>query len=294
MADLSLRQLRIFVSVAHTGNLGRTADALYLTRGAVSQAIKTLEEQLGVALFERRAQRLVLNTQGRQLLPMAEELLAREQGVMALFQSGLSATPLRLGASATIGNYLLPGLLANHWPSDWPLPAVTLANSYQLQEQLAERALDLALVESESIHGELVRHLWREDEMVLVAPPAHPLAGQAVPWSALNDQSWVLREVHSGSREQFDHHLAPRLERFSVVLELGQLEAVVRAVEAGLGLSLVSRLACDDALRQGRIAEVFLPQPIYRRLSLVHPPGSEHLPQLQRVLALLAQERTTS
>ncbi len=292
MADLSLRQLRIFVSVAHSGNLGHSAEALYLTRGAVSQAIKSLEEQLGVALFERRAQRLVLNTQGRQLLPMAEELLAREQGVLALFQSGTSATPLRLGASATIGNYLLPALLAHHWPSDWPLPAVTLANSYQLQNQLAERRLDLALVESESIHAELVRHLWRDDEMVVVAPVSHPLAGESVDWADLDGQHWVLREVHSGSREQFDHHLAPRLARFQVVLELGQLEAVVRAVEVGLGLSLVSRLACGDALRQGRIAEVLLPQAIRRRFSLVHPPGSEHLPQLQRVLVLLEGSRT--
>ncbi|MBY6186515.1 LysR family transcriptional regulator [Marinobacter hydrocarbonoclasticus] len=291
MADLSLRQLRIFVSVAHTSNLGRSADALFLTRGAVSQAIKTLEEQLGVALFERRAQRLVLNTQGRQLLPMAEELLAREQGVMALFQTGTSATPLRMGASATIGNYLLPQLLARDWPHDWPLPLVSLANSYQLQEQLAGRALDFALVESESIHGELVRHLWREDEMVLVAPSGSPLAGTSVTWRQLDGQNWVLREVHSGSREQFDHHLAPRLTDFNVVLELGQLEAVVRAVEAGLGLSLISRLACEEALKQERVAEVVLPQPIMRRLSLVHPPGSEHLPQLQRVLALLEAER---
>ncbi|MBW3164746.1 LysR substrate-binding domain-containing protein [Ferrimonas balearica] len=289
MAYLSLRQLRIFVSVAHTGNLGRSADALFLTRGAASQAIKALEQQLGVELFERRAQRLVLNTQGRQLLPMAEELLAREQGVMTLFRSGVSATPLRLGASATIGNYLLPTLLARHWPDDWPLPVVTLANSYQLQQQLAERALDFALVESESIQAGLVRQPWRADEMVVVTPPDHALAGQTVPWQALEQQNWVLREVHSGSREQFDHHLAPRLNRFKVVLELGQLEAVVRAVQAGLGLSLVSRLACEAAIRQGWVGQVSLPHPIQRRFSLVHPPGSEHLPQLQRVLALLEE-----
>ncbi|MBY5992453.1 LysR substrate-binding domain-containing protein [Ferrimonas balearica] len=287
MVDLSLRQLRIFASVARSGNLGISAEALFLTRGAVSQAIKALEQQLGVALFDRRAQRLVLNTQGRLLLPMAEEMLAREQGMLALFQSGAGATPLRLGASATIGNYLLPRLLAERWPKTWPLPRITLANSHQLQQRLTTFELDLALVESDSLFGELVRHPWREDEMVVLAPAEHPLANRTVGWSQLAGQDWVLREVMSGSREQFDHHLAPKLEEYRVVLELGQLEAVVQAVAAGLGLSLVSNLAAEAALAQGRVARVQLPTPLVRRLSLMHPPGSEHLPQLQRVLTAL-------
>ncbi|SHH93822.1 DNA-binding transcriptional regulator, LysR family [Ferrimonas marina] len=291
MAELSLRQLRVFVSVAHSGNLGQSAEALFLTRGAVSQAIKALEQQLGVALFERRTQRLLLNSQGRQLLPLAEALLAQEQGVQALFHSGALQIPLRLGASTTIGNYLLPTLLAQHWPGEWPLPQVQLANSEHLQQALLQRELDLALVESESLHSELSRWPWREDEMVLIAPADHPLAGQSAAWSALEGQPWVLREPRSGSRAQFDHRVAPQLQRVQVVLELGQLEAVVRAVAAGLGLSLVSRLACQQAIAQGQVSELRLPETLVRRLYLVHPPSSDALPALQRLKGLWSGEQ---
>ncbi|GAA4886246.1 LysR substrate-binding domain-containing protein [Ferrimonas pelagia] len=285
MARLSLHQLNVFCHVANNGNLGQSAEQLHLSRGAVSQALKTLEQQLGVTLFERSVQGLALNSHGHQLRPKAEAILAQEQELLQLFHPSGALAGLRLGASRSIGTYLLPGLLAQ-W-AEPQLPSITLANSHQLQQQLLNYQLDIALIESERIDPRLIRHHWRRDEMVLIGPPAHPLADRQVSWAQLEGQRWVLREADSGSREQFDHHIQPFLQQASIVLELSDLEAVARAVEAGLGLSLLSRLVCAAPLAQHTLSELRLPQPLYRRFSVVYRPESAALPQLQQLLQRL-------
>lgn len=293
MNPLSLRQLRMFMDVAHTLNLGTSADRLSLTRGALSQGIKNLEQHLGRPLFERHQGRLLLNSHGRQLLPVAEELLAREQALVEQFHQGKGNTKLRIGASATIGNYLLPDTIASLWPKPWSLPEVVLANSEQLQRQLHDRHLDVAFVETNRIHTELLHRIWRQDEMILIAHPNHPLVGQQAHWHQLASLPWVLRESGSGSRDQFDHFVAPHLPHSNIVLELSAIEAVINAVIAGLGITLVSKLACLRQLEAGLVAAITLPSPIVRNLSVVFPPGIEQLPQLQYLLEALNIDKTT-
>ncbi|BDY04535.1 LysR substrate-binding domain-containing protein [Ferrimonas sp. YFM] len=288
MVDLSLKQLRLFCFVAQTGNLGVTAERLFLTRGAVSQGIKALESQLGVSLFERQAQRLHLNARGHLLLPLAEQMLNRQASILALFEPGDSQVPLRLGASLTIGNYLLPTLLGEALQQIRLCGEVRLANSAEIQQALVAHQLDLGLIESETLEPELERCHWRDDEMVLIARAGHPLSGQVADWGLLSEETWVLRERHSGSREQFDHHLRPRLKPEIRILELGSLEAVVRSVQSGLGCALVSRLACDEALDREVISRIHLPEPILRRLYIVWGQGNRALPQVASALKLLS------
>ncbi|WP_028109078.1 LysR substrate-binding domain-containing protein [Ferrimonas futtsuensis] len=288
MVDLSLKQLRLFCSVARTGNLGITAEQLFLTRGAVSQGIKALESRLGVSLFERQAQRLHLNARGHLLLPLAQQMLNRQENILALFEPGGSQAPLRLGASLTIGNYLLPTLLGGEF-GGIPLDGeIRLANSAEIQRALVAYQLDLGLIESEILEPGLERRHWRDDEMVMIAPVDHPLSGKVADWERLSEETWVLRERQSGSREQFDRYLGPRLKPVIRTLELGSLEAVVRSVQAGLGCALVSRLACDDGLARRVVSQVELPEPIYRRLYLVWGEGNRALPQVASALKLLS------
>ncbi|WP_169307102.1 LysR substrate-binding domain-containing protein [Ferrimonas sediminicola] len=282
-----MRQLRLFCSVAETANLGRTAESLCLTRGAVSQGLKALESQLGVTLFERQAQRVRLNVRGRLLLPLARQMVNRQQCIVSLFQSGASQAPLRLGASLTIGNYLLPTLLSGALSEVALDGAVRLANSAEIQASLARYELDLGMIESDRLHPGLERRHWRDDEMVVIAPPGHPQHGALADWQTLSRETWVIRERRSGSREQFDRHLAPKLTEAHRTLELGSLEAVVRSVRAGLGCSLVSRLACDEALSQGAVSHIEMATPIVRRLYLVWGQGNTALPQVESALTLL-------
>ncbi len=273
--NISFRQLKAFVAVARLGNLGAAADQLCLTRGAISQALKELETQLGTPLFDRAHPHLLLNSEGALLLPLADEMLTRLDDIGELFQhSGDSAGKalLRIGASQTIGNYLLPSLLAGLGPH-WQL-SVFIANSQQLAERLLAFELDLALIEGEVTHPQLHSEAWQQDQMVLVASPAHPLAlsvtatGKVLSASDLAGQYWVLREPASGSREQFDKYLRPQLTNPGTVLELNTLEAVLNTVQQGLGLTLVSELAARDRLASGALQMLPFAQPMPRQLHL--------------------------
>lgn len=278
--NISFRQLKAFVAVARFGNLGAAADQLCLTRGAISQALKELELQLGTPLFDRAHPHLLLNSEGALLLPLADEMLTRLDDIGELFQQsgetgGSGKALLRIGASQTIGNYLLPSLLAQLGPQ-WRL-SVFIANSQQLAERLLAFELDLALIEGEVTHPQLHSEAWQQDQMLLVTSPMHPLAQRVAATGAVDaalsaadlaDQYWVLREAQSGSREQFDKYLRPQLAALGTVLELNTLEAVLNTVQQGLGLTLVSELAVQDRLRSGALVVLPFSQPMPRQLHL--------------------------
>jgi DNA-binding transcriptional LysR family regulator len=278
--NISFRQLKAFVAVARLGNLGAAADQLCLTRGAISQALKELELQLGTPLFDRAHPHLLLNSEGALLLPLADEMLTRLDDIGELFQQsgetgGSGKALLRIGASQTIGNYLLPRLLAQLGP-EWRL-SVFIANSQQLAERLLAFELDLALIEGEVTHPQLHSEAWQQDQMLLVTSPAHPLAQRlavtgavdaALSAADLAGQYWVLREAQSGSREQFDKYLRPQLANTGTVLELNTLEAVLNTVQQGLGLTLVSELAVQDRVHSGALVVLPFAQPMPRQLHL--------------------------
>lgn len=284
---LTLQQLKVFATIARHGNLGSAANELCLSKGAVSQSLQELERQLATPLFDRVHPRLQLNSEGLLLQPAAEELLTRMQEIEQLFSPDAEpASQLRLGASQTIGNYLLPTLLAESAKELGLPPRVTIANTHLLCHALAHFELDLALIEGENHHPELVSEPWLEDEMLIVAPPHHPLAGRLeLPLGQLGGETWVLREPQSGSREQFEQHIQPRLPRWQAGLELNTLEAVMLAVEQGLGLSFISRLAVADRLASGRLVALTPSRRFPRQLSLVWHKQKYHSATLRRFLA---------
>ncbi|WCF13763.1 LysR family transcriptional regulator [Edwardsiella piscicida] len=110
--NITFKQLRVFVAIARSGTLTQAASQLFMTKGALSQTLSELENQLGVRLFERQHARLLLNHEGQRLLPVADELLTRMQGVESLFNNGNGDTRLMVGCTKTIGSYLLPELLS--------------------------------------------------------------------------------------------------------------------------------------------------------------------------------------
>ena len=268
---LTLQQLKVFATIARYGNLGLAANELFLSKGAVSQSLQELERQLATPLFDRIHPRLQLNNEGRLLQPAAEELLTRIQDIENLFSPDAEPSgQLRLGASQTIGNYLLPTLLASSKQELGLPPKVTITNTHLLCHALANFELDLALIEGENHHPDLISENWLQDEMLVVAPPGHPLANQvAIPLSRLGGETWVLREPQSGSREQFIQQVQPELPNWQAGLELNTLEAVMLAVEKGLGISFISRLAASDRLADGRLVALPLSRRFPRQLSLI-------------------------
>ncbi|MFM5226636.1 LysR substrate-binding domain-containing protein [Aeromonas veronii] len=283
---LTLQQLKVFATIARYGNLGLAANELCLSKGAVSQSLQELERQLSTPLFDRIHPRLQLNNEGRLLQPAAEELLTRMQDIENLFSPDAEPSgQLRLGASQTIGNYLLPTLLASSKQELGLPPKVTINNTHLLCHSLANFELDMALIEGENHHPDLLAEPWLQDEMLVVAPPGHPLANKKeLSLSRLGGETWVLREAQSGSREQFIQQIQPELPRWQPGLELNTLEAVMLAVEKGLGISFISRLAASDRLADGRLIALPLSRRFPRQLSLIWHKQKYHSTSLRHFI----------
>ncbi len=267
---LTLRQLEVFAAVARGGSTRAAADEISRSQSAASNALGELESALGVQLFDRVGKKLVINENGRALLPLAVTVLEQATETQMLFAAA-HAAPLRLASSYTVGEYLLPGLIAQ-WKSDHPHSQVLvdIANTHDVFERLASFRADLGFIEGTHSHPDLTVRKWRSDEIVVVAAPDHPLVGRRVNARQLTQAAWVLREPGSGTREASDRWLIPHLAQMDVEYELGSNEAVKRVVAAGLGLGCLSRLAVQEAIAEGWLSELrtTLP-PMQRTLSIV-------------------------
>lgn len=267
---ITLRQLEVFAEVLKSGSTTQASQILLLSQSAVSAALTDLEQQLKVKLFDRVGKRLVLNEHGRLLYPRAVALLEQAGEIGTLFSQGNGA--LRLFASRTIGNYILPELIAGYRRAvpDTPL-SLQVGNSQEVINAVADFRVDLGLIEGPSHHPDLVTRPWLNDELVIFAAPDHPLAGRRLELPALADAPWILRERGSGTRDIVDHLLLSRLPHFHLEMELGNSEAIKHAVRHGLGISCLSRRVVAEALALGTLVTLAPPlPPLYRTLYVVH------------------------
>lgn len=257
----TLRQLEVFLATAHFENVSRAAEHLNMSQSAASGALKELESQFDIKLFERAGKRLRLNEHGRQLWPRAEALLdrARELQVSLLSHQGLG--PIKVGATLTIGNYLAVSIMARYM-AEQPGARVKLevANTSTIVERVLGFDLDVGLIEGEINHPDLELLRWREDELVVFCAPEHPLANK----TELNDQdlrdaTWVIREPGSGTRQTFERAMHGVLPDLNLSLELEHTEAIKRAVESGLGISCLSRVSLREAFRRGSLVPLSVP-----------------------------------
>ncbi len=198
----------------------------------------------------------MLNENGRSLLPKARLLLEQAAALEVLFRGELSA-PLRVAASFTIGEYLLPEQVAQ-WTRLNPRSQVRLqiANTRDVIDAVAGFDADVGFIEGPQTHPDLVVRAWRDDELVIVAAPGHALAGRLVSERQLARATWVLREHGSGTRQATDSWLIQNLEQVQVGFELGSTEAIKRVVAASDALGCLSRQAVAQTLGDGHLIEL--------------------------------------
>ncbi|MEJ8856775.1 LysR family transcriptional regulator [Variovorax robiniae] len=267
---LNLRQVEVFVATARGGSTRAAADRVSRSQSAASTALAELESALGAELFDRIGRRLVLNENGRALLPKAQALIEQAAELQSLF-SAEHAAPLRVAASFTIGEYLLPDLVAQ-WTRLHPRSQVNLRimNTFQVSEAVAGFDVDVGFIEGPQTHSDLVVHPWLNDELVIFAAPNHPLARRIATPAQLSEATWVVREHGSGTRLATDFWLMQNLEQVRVGFELGSSEAIKRVVAAGDGLGCLSRFALAQSLGDGRLVELRTKLPrAARKLSIV-------------------------
>jgi DNA-binding transcriptional LysR family regulator len=257
----TLRQLEVFLATSHYENVTKAADSLAMSQSAASGALKDMEQQFGVKLFDRVGKRLQVNELGRLLRPRAEALLDRAKELEQDLIKHKDIGQLKLGATLTIGNYLAVGLMAEFMQKS-PEAELSLevANTASIVKQVLNFDLDIGMIEGEFHHHDLEVSFWRQDEQVVFCAPNHPLAKK----SQLSDEDliaaeWILREQGSGTRQGFDRAMHGILSQQTIKLQLQHTEAIKRAVEAGLGISCLSRITLEQAFKRGDLVPLKVP-----------------------------------
>ena len=287
----TLRQLEVFLAVAQHESVNRAAEGLSMSQSAVSGALADLERQFDIQLFERLGKRLRLSSLGRSIRARAEALQQQARELENELASHDAVGQLRVGATLSIGNHLMVPEIAR-FMREHPGARITLdvANTAEIARKVLNFEIDIGLVEGELQEPELKVSRWRPDELVVFCAPEHAFAKRAELSDAdLLAASWIVREPGSGTRQAFEHAMHGILPDLQIVLELQHTEAIRSAVEAGLGVGCISRVALEEAFRHGSLRPCRVPHRDFHRwfYSVLH----ERKYQSAAVLGFLEQIR---
>ena len=288
MAD---RRLQVFHTVARLLSFTKAAESLHMTQPAVTFQVRQLEEYFNTRLFDRTHNRISLTEAGERVYGYADKIFAlyaeMENSVRDL--TGEVSGVLLLGASTTIAEYMLPALLGD-FKAKYPEVSIRLqvANTDGIVSMVENNVIDLGVVEAPVSNKNLVVENCRMDRMVLIVPPAHPLAkNKSVPITELLNYPYICREEGSGTREVMLEAMTiagASAQEMNIVMELGSPEAVKGAVEAGMGVSILSRATIDKELRLGSLVAVELESPVERPFSFVHQKQKFRLRAMEKLL----------
>lgn len=279
---MDLHQIRAFVQVARRQSFSRAAEDLHLSQPAVSRQVDALERALGVRLLAREGRRATLTEAGRALYDYAERLLTlADKAVQAVEEiRHLRAGRFVLAASTTPGNYILPAVLAA-FRARYPGVETRLEvhPSGEVERLVSEERADLGCLAGPVRSAGLFTEPYLDDELVLVAPPGHRLAGRPVTPADLRGECFLWREPASATRRTAEAHL----ERLDVAparrVELGNSEAIKRAAAAGMGLAYLSRAAVAAELRAGDLVALAGPHlAVRRQFHFAWPKGTRPAP----------------
>jgi DNA-binding transcriptional LysR family regulator len=259
-------RVQVFRAVAEQASFRRAAEQLHISQPSVSQHIQLLEEELGTRLLDRTSTGVRITPAGEQLLSYARRAARMSQQLLAGLagQEGQPGGTLRLAASTTVAQYLLPRMLAGFRKEN---PRIQLSarsgNTQQVTGWVLAPEVDLGLIEGPPASKEVKVEPFLDDRLTLIVPRKHPWASPrisgAITLEQLKEASFLLREPGSGTRrvmEQALRRAGLRINQLSIAMELDSTGAIVAAVEAGLGVGIVSELAIQKELRLGTVAAV--------------------------------------
>ena len=274
MAD---RRLQVFHTVARLLSFTKAAESLHMTQPAVTFQVRQLEEYFNTRLFDRTHNRISLTAAGERVYEYAAQifdLYAKMDNAVRDMTGEISGV-LIIGASTTIAEYMLPALLGD-FKKKYPDINVHLkvSNSDGIVSMVENNDIDLGVVEAPVVNKNLVVENCRNDRLVAVVPPAHELSGKKkVNVKELIAHAYIAREEGSGTREVIEEYLTAtgmKPADMSVAMELGSPEAIKGAVEAGMGVSIVSEVTIHKELQLGTLVSLELDPPLERPFSFVH------------------------
>lgn len=264
---MTFEQLRIFVAVAEHEHVTRAARELNLTQSATSAAVAALESRYAILLFDRVGRQIRLTAAGRLFLAEAKAVLARTAAAELVLAdlAGLRIGSLSLAASQTVGNYWLPGFI-HAFRQAYPGIKVSLVmgNTQTVASLVREGQATIGFVEGEIDEPSLSISIVAEDEIALVVPVGHPWEKMREPDIDLRTARWVLREEGSGTRSILTgmlHDTGIDISELDIAAELPTNETVRAIVEAGAGVTVMSKMIAESGLATGKLATVNYPLP---------------------------------
>ena len=269
---MNFHQLHIFYTVSERGSFSAAAQTLHMTQPAVTMQIQALEDYFGTKLFDRSTKKIMLSEAGRTLMPFAlrsMQLMRETDQAMSAFTHMLQGR-LQLGASLTIGEYVLPRLLGP-FGREYPNISIMMKvmNTSQIMDEINKHQLNFGLIEAPVSHPDMVIEPVMGDELKLIVPRDHPLADKAeVTLSDALGYPFVLREQGSGTRRVMEEQLISKgLDpgAMRIVMELGSTGAVKSAVEAGLGITIISTSSVKHEVALGLLKIVNLADASFKR-----------------------------
>ncbi|WP_047983538.1 LysR family transcriptional regulator [Ornithinibacillus californiensis] len=270
------QQLQVFIAVIENENFTRAAEELHMTQPAVSQYIRTFEENLGVRLFDRTNKYVRATKAGEIVYHHAKEIVGLYTKMESLLDDLTNHVkgPLSIGASYTFGEYVLPHLIAK-MKKQYPeiKPTVTIGNTVKIAELVRSHQLDVGIIEG-PLKGEKQLEIqeFAEDLMVLITSTSHQLTvkGSVPTKEELEKETWILREKGSGTREAADNIFKQLRINPNNMISFGSTQAVKEAVAAGLGISLLSQLTVQKELKYGTIKIINIQDvPYIRQFSII-------------------------
>jgi DNA-binding transcriptional LysR family regulator len=291
---MNLHFLRSFFAVASRGSFSQAARDLYISQSAVSRAVQDLEREIGSALLHRSAHDLSLTEAGQILYDHATLIFAMERDAYAALEQlqGLKRGHLTIGASNTIGTYLLPPLLGD-FHRRYPDIRLNLeiSNTTQIIGQLRTAPFDVAFVEGQIDTTGLVVTPWRVDHLIVIAPADHALVRkETVSLDELLAEPFILREPQSATRAAIESVLQTHGVHLKIAMELGSNQAVKQAVSAGLGLAIVSEATVELEITCGKLVILNVSElNLTRTLSQVVVVSRSPSPALKAFLAMVAE-----
>ncbi|MHB1627208.1 MAG: LysR family transcriptional regulator [Bacilli bacterium] len=273
---MHMESYEVFRVVSEHGSATKAAQVLHMTQSTVSRHLQALEEEFGGLLFERSASGLTLTDLGQALYPYTCDLLscharAKEELLRLRSRSG----GLCVGATLSIGEYVLPRILGQFRKHN-PLAEIRMriSNTTEVMDDLLRHRVDIGLVEGMiEPSADFTVAQWTTDELILVCSPEHPFAKRAqIGVAELMEESLLCREEGSGTRQMTERALdnIGILPSLAFVMELGSIQAIKSAIQAGLGIAFLSRLAVLEVCQSGRLVEVAIEEfHIVRPLQIV-------------------------
>jgi DNA-binding transcriptional LysR family regulator len=252
---LTLRQMEIFLNVVASGHLTNVAKEMKLSQSAISMSIKELENILGRPVFDRINKKLVLNEVGRAFHKEIDPLFKKLSDIEYEFKNSENKGMIRVGASTTIVDYLMPSIICAYM-SSYPDVKITLkeGNTKEISDMIKEGSIDIGFVEGYVSSPDIMKEKIGVDELVIVT--ADKELGKACSIDEISDKRWVLREEGSGTREVFLDYIKEKTDSLNIFLELGHTESIKSILMNRECLTCISKISVENELAEGKLYRV--------------------------------------